>query len=108
MLTLYQADWCPFSSAVRGLLTELRLGFVARRVEPRPNERARLRELAGTDEIPVLQADDGGIYRGTHEIFVYLRTLEPWPYAAEHRQRYADHEPARHGDVTARILDHFE
>jgi len=107
MLTLYQAEWCPISSAVRGLLTELRLGFVARQVEPRPNERARLRELAGTDEIPVLQADDGEVCRGTDEIFLYLRRLEARPYAAEHRQRYADHEPARHGDVTARILDHW-
>jgi glutathione S-transferase len=88
-------------------LTELRLGFVARRVEPRPNERARLRELAGTDEIPVLQADGGEVCRGTHEIFLYLHRLEARPYAAEHRQRYADHEPARRGDVTARILDHW-
>jgi len=45
MLTLYQAEWCPFSSAVRELLTELGLDFVARQVEPWPSERARLREL---------------------------------------------------------------
>jgi glutathione S-transferase len=107
MLTLYQAEWCPFSSAVRELMTELGLDFLARQVEPWPNERARLRELAGTDEIPVLQADDGEFYRGTGEIFLFLRRLDAWPYAAEHRQRYADHEPARHGDVTARILHHF-
>ena len=30
MLTLYQAEWCPFSSAVREILTELGLDFVAR------------------------------------------------------------------------------
>jgi len=28
MLTLYQAEWCPFSSAVREILTELGLDFV--------------------------------------------------------------------------------
>jgi len=107
MLTLYQAEWCPFSSAVRELLTELGIEFVARQVEPWPEEPAQLRELAGTDEIPVLQADDGEVYRGTREIFVYLRGLEAWPYATEHRQRYAEHRPARLGDVTARILERF-
>jgi glutathione S-transferase len=107
MLTLYQAEWCPFSSAVRELLTELGLEFVARQVEPWPEERTRLRELAGTDEIPVLQAGDGELYRGTREIFAYLRGLDAWPYAAEHRQRYADHRQARLGDVTARILEYF-
>ena len=31
MLTLYQAEWCPFSSAVREVLTELGIDFVAGR-----------------------------------------------------------------------------
>jgi glutathione S-transferase len=107
MLTLYQAEWCPFSSAVREALTELGLDFVARQVEPWPEERAQLQELAGTDEIPVLQTEDGELYRGTRAIFAYLRGQDAWAYAAEHRQRYAEHRPARVGDVTARMLDHF-
>ena len=32
MLTLYQTEWCPFSSAVREVLTELGLSFVVRQV----------------------------------------------------------------------------
>jgi hypothetical protein len=50
-LTLYQAEWCPFSSAVREVLTELGLDFVARQVEPWPGQRAMLREVAGTNQI---------------------------------------------------------
>ena len=48
MLTLYQAEWCPFSSAVREILTEFGLDFVARQVEPWPEQRDGLRAVAGT------------------------------------------------------------
>ena len=58
-LTLYQAEWCPFSSAVREVLTELGIDFVARQVEPWPNERAGLRDSTGTDQIPVLEKSPG-------------------------------------------------
>jgi len=47
-LVLYQAEWCPFSSAVREVLTELGLEFVARPVEPWPEQRAHLRNVAHT------------------------------------------------------------
>jgi len=76
-LTLYQAEWCPFSSAVREVLTELGLDFVARQVEPWPEQREGLQALAGTDQIPVLQAEDGELYRGTRAIFDHLREREP-------------------------------
>jgi len=33
-LTLYQSEWCPFSSAVREVLTELGIDAVMRQVEP--------------------------------------------------------------------------
>ena len=33
VLTLYQAEWCPFSSAVREVLTELGIDFLARQVD---------------------------------------------------------------------------
>ena len=107
MLTLYQAEWCPFSSAVREVLTELGLDFVARQVEPWPEDRVRLRELTGTDEIPVLQAEDGAVYRGTRAIFAFLRGLPAWEHAEAHRERYAEHRPARLGDATARLLEYF-
>src|SRR5205807_10364084 len=98
VLTLYQAEWCPFSSAVREVLTELGLDFVARQVEPWPDQRTELRRVAGTDQIPVLQAEDGRLYRGTREIFGHLHERDPWRFAAAHRHRFADHRDARESD----------
>lgn len=107
VLTLYQAEWCPFSSAVRQVLTELGLHFVARQVEPWPHQRAELRRMAGTEDIPVLQAEDGRVYRGTREIFAYLRERDPSEFAAGHRRRYAEHREARETDSPGRLLEHF-
>ena len=106
-LTLYQAEWCPFSSAVREVLTELGLDFVARQVEPEPEQRGELRAVAGTDRIPVLRDEDGTLHRGVREIFAYLREREPWRYAAEHRQRFAEHKDARETDVTGQLIEYF-
>ena len=69
MLTLYQAEWCPFSSAVREVLTELGIDFVARQVEALPEDRSALREVLGTDQIPSLVAEDGSVHIGTRRIF---------------------------------------
>ena len=107
MLTLYQAEWCPFSSAVREVLTELGLDFVARQVEPWPNERAALREVAGTDQIPVLQVEDGRLFRGTRQIFAHLREREPWRFEAAHRRRFADHRDARESDAPGQLIEYF-
>src|SRR6476660_7406113 len=94
-LVLYQAEWCPFSSAVREVLTELGLDFVARQVEPWPEQRDPLRALAGSDQIPVLQTEGGRVFPGTAEIFAYLQGREPWPYAGVLFRRFADHRDAR-------------
>ncbi len=107
MLTLYQAEWCPFSSAVREVLTELGVDFVARQVEPRPKERNQLRGVADTDQIPVLQTEDGRLYRGTREIFAHLRELDPWQFAAAHRRRFADHRDARESDAPGQLIEYF-
>jgi glutathione S-transferase len=104
VLTLYQAEWCPYSSAARELLTELGLPFVAIPVEPLPEERATLRKRFGTDEIPVLATDDGGVHRGTEAILAYLTTLPPSPFARGHREQFAKHRHARETDATAKIL----
>ena len=80
-LILYQTEWCPFSSAVREVLTELGLDFVARQVQPWPKDRADLNAVAGTDLIPVLEVEDGRQFRGTREIFAHLREREPSKYA---------------------------
>jgi uncharacterized protein len=106
-LTLYQAEWCPFSSAVREVLTELGLDFVARQVEPWPKQRDELRALAGRDLIPVLQAEDGTLYRGTREIFAHLREREPSRFAAAHRRRFAHHRDARESDTPGQLIEFF-
>jgi predicted GNAT family acetyltransferase/glutaredoxin len=106
-LTLYQAEWCPFSSAVREVLTELGLDFVARQVEPWPEQREGLRALAGTDLTPVLQAEDGELFCGTRAIFTHLRGREPGPFAAAHRQRFADHRDARESDAAGQLIEYF-
>jgi glutathione S-transferase len=104
MFSLYQAEWCPYSSAVRERLTELGIDFVARQVEPWPEERHALVDKTGKDEIPVLEAD-GKLYTGTREIFAFLDQFDPSPYAAEHRSRYREHAAARMRDATGVLLD---
>lgn len=106
-LTLYQAEWCPFSSAVREVLTELGLDFAARQVEPWPEQRDELRSVAGTDQIPVLQTEDGVLYRGVREIFAHLRELAPGQFAAAHRRRFADHRDARESDAPGQLIEYF-
>src|SRR5438132_6431500 len=106
-LTLYQAEWCPLSSAVREVLTELGLDFVARQVEPWPNDRSELEALAGSDQIPVLQVEDGTLYRGTREIFAHLHERDPWRFAAAHRRRFAEHRDARVSDAPGQLIEYF-
>jgi glutathione S-transferase len=105
MLTLYQAEWCPFSAAARELLTEHGIAFVARPVEPRPEQRDGLRKRAGTDEIPVLETEDGAFHRGADAIFAYLRTLDSWEHAAAHRERYREHLVERRAAKTGKLLE---
>jgi uncharacterized protein len=107
VLTLYQAEWCPFSSAVRETLTELGLDFVARQVEPWPEERSTLREVAGTNQIPTLETEDGRVFKGTRAIFQRLRELEPWEHAGAHRRRFLDHRDARESDAVGQLVEYF-
>jgi len=106
-VTLYQAEWCPFSSAVREVLTELGIDFVARQVEPWPEDRRELRQVAGTDQIPVLQGEDGEFHRGTRAIFAHLRERDPPRFAAAHRRRFTDHRDARESDAPGQLIEYF-
>jgi glutathione S-transferase len=99
MLTLFQAEWCPYSSAVRERLTELGIDFVARQVEPREEERTVVLE------IPTLETEDGVRFEGTTTIFEYLSTLDPWEHERGHRAQYRAHADARRREVTARLLE---
>ena len=104
MLNLFQAEWCPYSAAVRERLTELGIDFVARQVEPWPEQRAELAALVAEPSIPVLQTDDGQLFSGADEIFGYLDGLAGGPWAAEQRGRYGEHAGERRLDVTAKEL----
>jgi predicted GNAT family acetyltransferase/glutaredoxin len=105
--TLWQAEWCPFSSAVREVLSELGIDFVARQVEPWPEQRERLRAAVGTELMPVLVTEDGDVHRGTREIFAHLHERDPWRFAAAHRRRFADHRDARETDVPGQLIEYF-
>jgi uncharacterized protein len=107
VLTLYQAEWCPFSSAVREVLTELGLDFVAKQVEAWPEDRAAMRDELGIEQIPALVTDDGSVHVGTRRIFAYLETFESPPGAADHRRRFEEHLPARERDVAGKLLERF-
>jgi glutathione S-transferase len=91
VLALYQAEWCPYSAKVRERLTELGLDFVAHQVPPWPEQRDELRQRAGTDEIPVLETDEGEFVQGVEEILRYLRRFEPWQHEHAHRERFVEH-----------------
>ncbi len=98
MITLYQAEWCPYSSAVRERLTELGIDFVARQVEPRPEQRSAV------EEIPTLETADGERHSGTDAVFAYLAQFEPWEHERAHRERYDEHREARERDATSTVL----
>jgi uncharacterized protein len=92
---------------VREILAELGLDFVAKHVEPWPDDRAELREVTGSDSIPALQLDDGRVVVGTRSIFAYLETITPWEHAEGHRQRFRDHAPARESDAMGQLVERF-
>jgi glutathione S-transferase len=98
VLTLYQAEWCPYSSAVRQRLTELGIDFVAKQVAPRQEDRK------GEHEIPLLVTNRGERYEGTDEVFAYLATLEPGESEREHRAQYRAHRDDRARETTAQML----
>jgi glutathione S-transferase len=97
VLTLYQAEWCPYSARVRMRLTELGLPFIAKQVEPRPEDRDELRAVSGGDSIPTLLTEDGDALAGVDGILAWLdaRYQDP-PTAKGHRAQARAHgrEPA--------------
>jgi|SRR6185437_11698105 glutathione S-transferase len=98
MIELYQAEWCPYSSAVRERLTELGIDFVARQVAPRQEDRD------GEHEIPLLVTANGERLEGTDAVFGYLATLEPRDSERGHRAQYRAHRDDRAREKTAKVL----
>jgi glutaredoxin len=106
-LTLYQAEWCPYSSAVREVLTELGLDVLLRQVEPLPEQRDAMRTATGTDSIPVLVSEDGAVHQGTRAIFTHLAGRAPSRFAAGHRRQFADHREARETNAAGKLIERF-
>jgi glutathione S-transferase len=98
MLELFQAEWCPYSSAVRERLTELGVDFVAKQVAPRQEHRE------GEHEIPLLVTEDGERFEGTDAVFGYLETLDRGESEREHRAQYRAHREDRAREKTAQVL----
>jgi glutathione S-transferase len=98
MLTLYQAEWCPYSSAVRQRLTELGIDFVAKQVAPRQEDRER------EHEIPLLVTQEGARFEGTEAIFEYLAARAPGEWERGHRAQYRAHRADRARETTAKVL----
>lgn len=100
MLELYQAEWCPYSSAVRQRLTELGIDFVAKQVAPRQEDRE------GKHEIPLLVTEDGERLEGTDAVFEFLASLEPatGSDARGHRAQWRAHREDRAKETTSDVL----
>jgi glutathione S-transferase len=92
-MDLYQAEWCPHSHKIRQRLTELGLDFTARQVPAEPDDRAAMMRATGTNEIPVLLADDGEILKGEDEITPWLDRFHDRPDADEHRKKAREEVP---------------
>jgi glutaredoxin 3 len=92
-MELYQAEWCPHSHKVRQRLTELGLDFRARQVPADPAQRDELERVAGTNEIPVLIAEDGRPRCGEDDILAYLERHAERPDADEHRAKAREEVP---------------
>ena len=96
MLTLYQAEWCPFSARVRETLTEYGIDFVAKQVAAEKHDRGDEREAIGTDAIPVLVLEDGSTIDNWQEIIAYVhRTYERRQDADRHREKWFEDAPRR-------------
>ena len=82
MLTLYQAEWCPYCHRVRQVLTELELTYTCVNVPLQRADRTKLRELSGQEVVPVLK-DGRKVVVGSDEIIAHLRAGYPAPVDVE-------------------------
>jgi len=82
MLTLYQAEWCPYCHRVRQAMTELELTYTCVNVPLARPDRAQVREVSGQEAVPVLK-DGRKVIVGSSEIIAHLRATYPAPDDAE-------------------------
>jgi glutaredoxin len=76
MLTLYQAEWCPYTHPVRQLMTELGLTYINVNVPADREARTELLAIAGQESIPVL-VDGDKVLTDSDEIIEHLRSTYP-------------------------------
>ncbi len=95
MIDVFQAEWCPYSSAVRERLNELNQPFVCRPVPAERDEREEVKRLTGGDpSIPVVVLEDGTILAGdTDRVIAELNARFPEPAGARaHQEALAAHQ----------------
>jgi glutathione S-transferase len=96
VLTLWQAEWCPYSSRVREMLTEYGLDFVARQVPASRRDRQAMRDAVGTDSIPVLVPEGETPITDFQEILSWIREHHDRPADADrHREKWFEDAPRR-------------
>lgn len=76
MITLYQAEWCPYCHLVRQTLTELGLTYTAVNVPFERSERHAIVDISGQDGVPVL-VDGETVLTASAEIVTHLRATYP-------------------------------
>jgi glutaredoxin len=82
MLTLYQAEWCPYCHQVRQLMTELGLTYITVNVQADREARADVMAISDQQGVPVLQ-DGDKVFSDSDEILEYLRSTYPAPEDSE-------------------------
>jgi glutathione S-transferase len=92
VLTLYQAEWCPYSHRVRARLTELGIDFVAKQVAAEKDERLEMKEAIGSNGIPTLVTDDGKVIDDCEEILGWLNERYEERVDANRHRAQARHE----------------
>jgi glutathione S-transferase len=96
VLTLWQAEWCPYSARIRETLTELRVDFVAKQVAADSTNRDEMRAQTGKDVIPLLVLEDGTQIADWKAAIAYLTRTYPRPDDADrHRQKWFDEAAER-------------
>jgi glutaredoxin len=84
MITLYQAEWCPWCHRVRQALTELGLTYTNVNVSLKREDRAEVVRVSGQETVPVLK-DGRRVISDSEEILAYLRaTYDPPGDADDH------------------------
>jgi glutaredoxin len=78
MLTLYQAEWCPYTHPIRQLMTELGLTYTTVNVPADREARTELLAVSGQEGIPVL-VDGDKVLTDLDEILEHLRSTYPAP-----------------------------